>query len=63
LDRRKIYGQKRKEILGKSRSEVMYKKFNYLLNEKNPAFLIPLAECFFRSPVSTFQAIIYKLKN
>jgi len=41
----------------------MYKKFNYLLNEKNPAFLIPLAECFFRSPVSTFQAIIYKLKN
>ena len=63
LDRRKIYGQKRKEILGKSRSEVMYKKFNYLLNEKNPAFLIPLAECFFRSPVSILQAIIYKLKN
>lgn len=62
LDRRGIKGNKRREILGRSRSEVMYKKFNYLLKEKNPRFIFPLIECFYRSPISTIQAIIYKLK-
>lgn len=61
LDRRGIKGNKRKSILKKSRSEVMYKKFNYLLNEKNPKFILPLLECFYLSPISTLQAIVYKI--
>lgn len=63
LDRRGVKGKKRNDILNKSKSEVMYKKFNYLLNEKSPRFIFPLIECFYRSPISTAQAILYKIKK